>query len=861
MGEVWRARDSKLGREVAIKTLPEEFAKDEERLARFEREAKLLASLNHPNIATIYGLEEDNGTRFLVLELVEGDTLADRLKRGAIPVEESLKLALQIAEALEAAHEKGVIHRDLKPANIKVTSEGQVKVLDFGLAKAFAASGHVGLSNSPTLSIAATQQGVILGTAGYMSPEQAKGEEVHQTADIWAFGVILIEMLTGREAFAGPSITESLAKILERDAPFDALPTDIPLNIRRLLHRCLEKDPKRRLQHIGDARIEITSAPESPIVREGAPGTQNRWAIPVIALLLVTIAGLVLFRSETAPSPEVRRFQIGTDPGTYIAPYASLALSPDGSQLVYGVVDPAGAVGSELLLIQDLVERFDAQELVSGESVQYPFFSPNGDTVGFDSFNDLRQVSLGGAPTSLVASVDTVGAAWINSDEVVLAEEWGFPLQRAQVGDPNRTALTTLKIQEGEVAHLWPQMLPDDQNVLFTVWSAAPVWSDAEIAVANLESGEHNVVIERGTYRRYARSGHIVFWRSGDLWAVPFDVDRLEIAGEEVRMAEGVRLDGQSGNAHFRISETGTLAYVSGGLDVFEETLIVDRFGTTLVQPERLGATGGPEFSPDGNRVALTMYLGGTYHIGVYDRERDLLRQLTTQDDNIGPSWTPDGNRLTYLSSAAGPYTFYTMSADGSGTPEIVLEGEPGVCCGQIAKWSPDDRYILFTKPGALDNDIWVGSPDSDVPAELLVDDPGDQIRPDWSPSGRHFVYQSTQARKEIYIRPFPDADRRSEQVSVAGGWSPKWSWDGSTIYYASDQGIMSVPFTEGSDPAEFSLGQPTLVLEMTGVLAFDVSPDGKMFVLTREPIESFATEINVVLNWFEELKERVPVP
>ena len=699
-----------------------------------------------------------------------------------------------------------------------------------------------------------------MGTAAYMSPEQARGKSVDKRADIWAFGVVLYEMLVGKHTFEGEDISLTLAAVMKDEPSWEILPNSTPQSIRRLLRRCLTKDSNHRLRDIGDARLELTSAPEPPVEGKVQQPIQSRWAIPLVAALLLAIAVLVLFRPDPASRPEVRRFQVHTDPGTYIAPFAPSALSPDGRQLVYGLVDLEGGVTSELLMILDLVGGFDAEELVSGELVMSPFFSPSGDAVGFRSSNDLRQVSPGGAPTLLVASVDTSGATWISADEAVLARNWGYPLERARLGDSTTSALTRLDVEDGEVTHLWPQVLPDGQNVLFTIWSAAPEWDDAAIAVANLESGEHRVVLERGTFGQYVSSGHFVFWRSGDLWAVPFDLDRLETTGEETRVVEGVRLYGGTGEAHFSISETGTLAYIADGLDYFQETLIVDRSGSTLVPPERFGSTGNPQFSPDGSRVALSMYRGGTFHIGVYDRERDLLRQLTTENDNFGSIWTPDGTQLTYLSTASGPYRFYSMSADGSGTPKIVLEGEPDMCC-RLPKWSPDGGDILFSKPGAVDLDLWVASPQADRPATVLVADPGDQVAPGWSPDGRYFAYQSNLEREEIYIRPFPEADSRSEQVSISGGRAPVWSRDGAAIYYASDQGIMSVSFTEGADPNAFTLGTPTLVLEMTGVWVFDVSPDGEMFVINRNPIETFATEINIVLNWFEELKERVPVP
>jgi len=413
----------------------------------------------------------------------------------------------------------------------------------------------------------------------------------------------------------------------------------------------------------------------------------------------------------------------------------------------------------------------------------------------------------------------------------------------------------------GEQGHLWPQVLPDGRSVLFTIWSAAPEWDDARIAVADLDSGDHRVVLERGAYGRYTASGHLVFWRADDLWAVQFDIDRLETIGEPVRVVENVRFDPRIGQGHFDISENGTLAYVSGGLDYFTQTLIVDRSGTTRVPAERFGPSGDVMFSADGRRVAMTLQQSGAFHIGVYDLERDLPTQLTTQDDNLLPTWMQDPNQLTYMSSAGGPYGFFTRAADGTGTATSVLGGEPENCCSAAA-WSPDGMTALYSASTVNGREIRASRIDvEDSP--IVLSEPGSQAEPSWSPDGRHFAYQSQQpgeSNPEVYIRPFPDVDGGRVQPSLSGGWWPVWNEDGSIIYFASDEGIMAVDFEAGSDPSEMSVGQPALVLAITGVEDFDVSPDEETFVITHAPIETFATDINVVLNWFEELNELVPV-
>ncbi|MDA2938325.1 protein kinase, partial [Acidobacteria bacterium AH-259-A15] len=859
-------------REVAIKVLPAQFTQDPQRLARFEREAQLLASLNHPNIAAIYSFEHADGLHFLVLELVEGETLAERLHKGPLPVEEALEVCRQIAEGVEAAHEKGVIHRDLKPANVKITPEGKVKILDFGLAKAFEGEAPLtDISQSPTLTEEMTRAGVILGTAAYMSPEQAKGKSVDKRADIFAFGCLLCELLTGKKVFEGETITETIAAVLKSEPDWRALPKNTPWRIRELLDDCLQKEADDRLHDISHARIQIKKGLKEPATVSPIEGVstaqQGRWrrAIPlsVAALFLsAAVAGavaLILQQSPEAPA-EVTRFRIRSPSGEYIAPSSPIALSRDARRLVYGV---GGDLSSSGRLFLHNLESFDARPLEGAENVANPFFAPDGNSIGFVSRSpgSLRQLSLaGGAPTSLVESTLAMAGSWGQGGTVVFALDWGHPLRLARVDRSETTTLTHMDSAAGERAHLWPQILPGNRAVLFTIWTAAPSWDEALLAVADLETGQHKVILRRGASGRYAASGHLVFWRGDALMAAPFDLDGLEVSGEPVKVLDGVRLNGHNGGAHFALSETGTLAYVSGGLDNFSESFVVERSGRELLRLDRTGAVGDPTFSPDGQRVALTLFKGGTFWVGVYDLRRDLLTPIAFAGDNLLPTWTPDGERITYLSNPSGEYSHYSISTDGSGEPESVFTEAHGFCC-QRGVWSPDGEQLLYAKPNEQTGlDIWILSRSQDASARPLVDDPGRQQGPVFSPDGRFIAYESDESgAPEIYVRPFPDVDRGRQRVSPSGGRNPVWSRDGREILYVAEKGLMSVAVAADRGSTSLSLGRPAMFLQMAGIVSFDVAPDGQTFAISRLPVEVAPRDIHVVLNWFEELKRLVP--
>ena len=868
MGQVWQATDTTLNRQVALKILPDAFAEDPDRLARFQREAQVLASLNHPNIAAIYGIEQGADTRALVLELVEGPTLADRIKRGPIPVDEALPIARQIAEALEAAHEAGVIHRDLKPANIKVREDGTVKVLDFGLAKAFQpdATADPNMSMSPTISLtaAATEMGMIIGTAAYMAPEQAKGKPVDKRADVWAFGAVLYEMLTGQKPFAGDDVSTTLARVIEREPDWDALPAEVHARIRHVVRICLDKNPRKRGGDIAAIRLALDGAFETQADRAAggeAVRTPSRgWGLAAaVALLSAGLVGLVgwsltpRFRGSETPTRFIIR-SLGDMP---LAVDTPLALSPDGRELVYAV-----GLGDESQLIHHSLADFEPHAIEGSRGAMTPFFYPSGNAVGFysPSAGQLQRLELtGGSPTPLIATEGFLGASWGEDGTLVFNASWASPLNIVRPGETEAVGLTRLDAGTGEQGHVWPQILPGDRGVLFTIWSGAPTWDESELAVADLKTGQHTTVLRGGASGRYTESGHLVFWRGNALMAVPFEVDTLTAHGEPVRVVRDVRLEQGPGAAHFAISRGGTLAYVGGGQDSFSETFVVDRSGRRLSGLDETGATGDPVFSPDGTRVALTLYQGGAYGIGVFDIASGRLTPVALDRDNVAPSWTSAGDRITFVSNRDGDYNWYAMRADGSGTPEPLFAQSQGMSLTRSA-WSPDGRYLAYGRGSLRGSDIWLHEPGGAAEPHPLIMTAAIESAPAFSPDGRLIAYQSDESGAvEIYVRPFPETETRRDLISRSGGQRPVWSTDGSEVFYFAEDGVMRVPVTAGADGVP-RFGQPSLLFEMSGIRNFDGSPDGQSFAIERLPIETVAREIHVVLNWFEELKRLVPV-
>ncbi len=874
MGEVYRAKDQKLGRDVAIKVLPEEFARDADRVARFQREARLLASLNHPNIAAIHGLEESGKTNFLVMELVEGQTLADRIKAGAIPIEESLKLALQIAEALEAAHEKGVVHRDLKPANINVTPEGKVKVLDFGLAKAFAGDqAEMNASNSSTLSNMATQQGVILGTAAYMPPEQARGKPVDKRADIWAFGCVLYEMLTDQIAFKGEDVGEILASVIKGDVKLELLPANLHFRVREVIIRCLQKDIKRRYHDIADAKYEIEQALTDPGgAQAGSTAsvdthTKLRTILPWAAAALVIgliIAGLAVWSLRKPESRQVTRFYHDLPEGQQFSllAYGVLAVSPDGRRFVYST--PQG------LYIRSINE-FTAK-LIAGteEDTQSPFFSPDGKWIGYYSPKDLKLKKIavnGGAPVVLHGDVTQLFGAWWNEDNSIAYGSFGNDIMRisANGGAPE----PIVKQRSGRTRQNL-QILPDGKSVLCA-------WEDGrgeqKIIVQSLKSEETKELF-LGSHARYLPTGHIIYKlpNNNNLFAVPFNLGKLEVTGEGVPVVEGVQ--------NYDISDSGTLAYIpatSGGAAKRRTLIWVNREGKEEPLSAAPNAYTTFRISPDGKRVALFVTSTPKGSIWIWDKDRETLARLTFDDDieNTNPIWTVDGKRIVYSSSRESAFlgkgAIYSKAADGTGEAEKIASS-PGI--GLIPmSWSKDGKSLVvweFT-PSSQGQDIGMISMEGDHARKPLLQGKYVEKDPMVSPDGRWMAYASNESGKyEVYVRPFPDVNNGKWQVSTNGGNAPLWSPDGRELYYHVGDAAMAVPVETG--PA-FNHGKPKVLfqlktyirasgMDMSDYTCWDISPDGKRFLMWKETDAAAEgpLKINIVLNWLEELKEKVPV-
>ena len=889
MGQVYRATDTQLGRDVALKILPDAFAADPDRLARFQREAQVLASLNHPGIAAIYGIEKSDDTQALVLELVEGPTLADRIAKGPIPLEEALPIARQIAAALEAAHEAGVIHRDLKPANIKVREDGTVKVLDFGLAKALDTTPEGDPSQSPTLTAAATQMGVIMGTAAYMSPEQARGKPVDRRSDIWTYGCVLYEMLTGGAAFRAGTVSDTIAGILDRQPDWNALPVAMPASIRTLVRRCLAKDRTDRLQHIGDARVELlevgsTTASEPGVLLDARSRPVWRQAAPLAlgALVVGSIVTGVAVWTQTRPAPRsITRFPVVLPQAQLLHNVGrrSLAISPTGTHLAYV------ANGQIYLRAMDQLEAVPIPGTQDANPAG-PFFSPDGQWLGFYSWEDseLQKIALtGGAAVTLADAGDPYGATWGSDDTIVFVQGPVSTVSRTrdrvsdgifQVPGDGGTPelLVRMDSDHGERAH-GPQLLQDGTAVLFTLASDAD-WNNAQVVVQVLETGDRRVVIDGGTDARYVPTGHLVYAHDGTLLAVPFDIDRLDVTGGPVALVEGVAHAAATGAANFDISRDGSLVYLRGDeTDAVVRTLHwVDRDGTVeaLAVPPRLYRY--PRLSPDGTRVVVNAR-DEDNDLWIWDLARETPTRLTfAAEIDSFPVWMPDGKRVVFASSRDGSSpNLYSRAADGTGAVERLTDSPNTQHPKTI---SPDGTHLIFEE-GSPDtgSDFHVLTLDHDRRVAPLIVTEFDEQNPEISPDGRWLAYESdASGQYEIWVRPFPDVDGGQWQISTTGGTQPLWGPDGRELLYLAKAGLMGVTV---ETEASFAWGAPTLIIEgpyydtsaANGSRSYDSAPDGQRFLMLAarapaDPDDPFAglAQIIVVENWFEELKARVPI-
>ena len=873
MGEVYQGHDTKLGRDVAIKVLPEAFADDAERLARFQREAKMLAALNHPNIAMIFGLEQSDDTHYLVMELVPGSTLQQRVKRdGAVPIEEALAIAQQIAEALDAAHQKNIIHRDLKPANVKVTPLGKVKVLDFGLAKAFEGdSSSVDMSNSPTLSQAATMQGVILGTAAYMSPEQARGKAVDKRTDIWAYGCVVYELLTGKQAFHAETTAELLAAVLREEPDWQALPGPTPTAIRALLRRCLQKDVNRRARDAGDIQIEIEESLASLATAEtvmpvkGIRGLGRRQLVLGLGSVLFggAISGMVIWNLKPEPSlpaRKVSRFTITLPRGQQLSGLESgpaIALSPDGTLLVY----VARQDGAQQLYLRAM-DNLQSNPIPGTEGAMEPFFSPDGQWLGFFAGGMLKKVSLsGGTALSLGEAPSPNGAAWGNQGNIAFAPINVGPIQ--QISDAGGATRPLTRIEKkGENTHRWPEFLPGGKVLVFAAGMTNTNWTNAQVAIQSAGAGELRNLLQGGMNPRYAPSGHLVYAQGGNLVVVPFDPQRLEVTGTANSVTEGVLQSPVSGAAQYSFSVAGSLVYVPGSVQSAQSRLVwVSRNGAEqpVAAPGR--AYQFPRISPDGRRLAVGI-AGRDSQTWLYDFARDTLTLFTFGGTvNQNANWTPDGKRIAFQSNREGPLNLFWQLADGSGGLERLTTGEYTQAANS---WSPDGQLLAFVEVNPdTGYDIWMLRL-GDHKAQPFIQTPGNESAPRFSPDGRWLGYISDDSgSRQVYVQPFPGPGGKY-QISTEGGTEPVWNPNGRELFYRSGDKMMSVDIT--TQPS-FSVGKPKVLFEGPYEATpatfpyYDVSPDGQRFLMLKpvESAETASTQINVVLNWFEELKQKVP--
>jgi len=875
MGEVYRARDTKLGRDVALKILPPAVAMEPDRIARFKREAQVLASLNRPTIAAIYGFEESHGIQALVLELVEGATLAERISRGPIPLADALPIARQIAEALEAAHDKGIVHRDLKPANVAVTPAGDVKVLDFGLAKALALEGASATSgdpsSSPTLTSPLTHAGiVILGTAAYMAPEQAAGRPVDRRADIWALGCVLFEMLTGRRPFDGQDITSVLARVIERDPDFTLLPADTPEPIRRLLRRTFEKNPARRLGSAHDAAIEIddalagagtAAAASAPVAAVARSGARLPWSVAAVLALLLAFAPW-LMRRRPAPAPSPMRYEatLPAEAALALLTRPPLAIAPDGSAIVFA----ATSRGSTRLYLRRREDGSTAP-IPGTEDGSDPVFSPDGAALLFTAGLELKTVRFGSGPVTIAPIVDARGAAWLDDGSIVYTAEGTSGLMRLPPGGGKPVALTTVDVARGERTHRWPAPLPGSKAVLFIVGDAANPddYNDATVEAVSIATGERRTVLKGAGFVRYLASGHLLLGRRGGVSRVPFDADRLTVTGGSAPFLEGIAGDATTGAMAFASANDGTVVYAadSSGLNgALRKFAWLDYKGAITPIDLPAGVYNDPRLALDGSRFAVIVGPSGSGDVWIYEIARRMFTRLTFERRSWTPSWAADGRTVYYASimatGAQAETRFFKKPADGSRDAETIATIPQR---GYIISLSRDggSALICLTSGTRGLTDIASVSFDGTSRVAPIVASPADEFGAALSPDGAWFAFISTESgRPELYVRDRTEAGGRW-QVSNGGAQEPRWSADGSHIFYRVDNHVMRVtiesrqPFRASAPEKLFDTFYKPSTLTETDI-SYDVDPrsDRLLMMIPADPAAAApVTSLKVLLN------------
>ena len=871
MGEVYKARDTRLERIVAIKVLPTHLAGRADLRERFEREAKTIASLNHPHICTLHDTGHQDEIDYLVMEYLEGETLAQRLLKGPLPIQQVLQYAIEIADALDKAHRKGITHRDLKPGNIMLTKSG-TKLLDFGLAKLKQeVAPATPVSQLPTMNSAITGEGTILGTLQYMAPEQVEAKEVDARTDIFAFGAVVYEMATGKKAFEGKTSASVMAKIMEAEPPSMAsLQPMTPPQLDRVVKTCLAKDPDERWQTAGDLCRELKWISDSgsqagipvPVVSGRVWDKRLTW-VAAIAVAIALAAGAALYMHRTPPAAtQAIRFTVGPpEKAAFGENPAFLSISPDGSKLAF--VTGGGAAGGQLWI--RALDSPTAQALPGTEGASQPFWSPDSQFVAFFAEEHLKKIAISGGPaqtladvpSSITAGTFSTGGTWGRGGVILFTANIGraSTIHRVSESGGASTPVTTLDASRSEIAHLWPQFLPDGKHFLFSAFGTGA--GAGGVYVASLDSKERKLILNSTSNAVYVLPGYLLFTRQGTLMAQPFDPARLQLTGEPVPIAQGVQTLPTSGRAAFTASDNGALAYRSETAAAALTLAWVSRNGTEQRVPAPAHNYVFPRLSPDGQRVAAGIEEGDS-QIWIYDLSRDALTRLTFQGTgNVDPVWTPDGKRIVFKGNRN---RLFWQPSDGSGSVEELTSVE--LSANNIpGSWSPDGQELALTQDLAT-RKIWI-LPLKDRKPRLFVESPSYEAAPRFSPDGRWIAYASTESgRLEIYVRPYPGPGGKW-QISTEGGAEPVWNPKGRELFYRNGQKMMAVDFI--AQPA-FSAGKPRMLFEgpyvptPRSIPDYDVSPDGQRFLMLKAPEQSQApAQISVVLNWVEELKQKAP--
>lgn len=858
MGAVYRAHDTQLDRDVAIKLLPEAWADDRSRLERFRREAKLLATLNHPNVATIHGWEEFEDRHCIVLELVDGETLAARLaSTDALPVEEVLEIALQVARGLEAAHRRGIVHRDLKPANVARAPDGQVKILDFGLGKTLgAANPDAGLTDSPTADGDITHGGEMLGTVPYMSPEQARGEPVDRRADIWAFGCLLHECLAGKSPFLGETRSETLARILKEEPDRNALPHPLPRRLSLLLDRCLRKDPRHRLHDIADARIEIEDLMAGPVDQETPETTvvtdrSSRLPGPALALAGAALGAALAFFSVWTLSGErpvsIERIPMALpdqlQPSMGFGP--SVAISPDGRTLAY-VLER----GTTTMLHAKRVENLEVQPVTGTEGARTPFFSPGGEWIAFFDEDDLelKKVAIsGGEPVTIADAEVPWGGAWTPDDTIVFASTSSGLLRVSASGGEAPSPIT----DSGAGQHAWPTLLPGGDAVLLTANPEQGNFDEASIAWLPLSGGTPEVILESAYYPHYSPTGHLIFVQDGAVRAAPFDLDSRRITGTSVTLLEDVWTSSWIGYADFAFSSDGTLIYISGGPDPTLATLVeVDRSGNprTILGERRTYRV--PRFSPDRQRIAFTI-ADERVDVWTYDMSSQRTDRVTDSESwDAFPVWRPGTTEISFASMRAGVAEIFTEN-ERAGAPEMLVSSEHPVYPGS---WSSDGSLLAYWEEDPeTGRDIWVYSAETGQ-SEPFLQTEYNESSPEFSPGNDLIAYHSNETGEqlEVYVRPYPEGTPRV-RVSIDGGRTPRWGAEGEELFFVVAGRLMAA---DVSTEPELAAGPPQELFAGPYGYGYDVAADGRSFLMIQEMAEGDAPlRVNYVTGWFDEVR------